>query len=79
MPEVLQAASALVLELHARDATANSRQGLVAADAGLDRGLLIGGYDEIMLTERLAVVGPSVEIEYASGLDLEVWVTGKDP
>jgi len=71
--EMLQRASAL--EFHALYATAGSRQGLVAAGAGL----VIGGYDEIMLAECLALVDPSVEVENASGLDLELWVTGKDP
>jgi len=41
--EVSQRSRALVLKLHALDATTNTRQGLVAADADLNRGLLIGG------------------------------------
>jgi hypothetical protein len=47
--------------------------------AGLNAGLLVGGEDELVLAQRLAVPAARVQIEDAPGLGLELRIAGKDP
>ena len=49
------------------------------AHASLNAGLLVGGHDELVLAQRLALPASRVQVQDTPGLDLEVGVTREDP
>ena len=51
----------------------------VAAAAGLDGGLFVGGDDELVVAQRLSVPGAGVQIEHLLGFGGEVGVAEEDP
>jgi len=52
---------------------------VVAAAAGLDAGLLVGGDHVLVVFERDPLELAGVEVEHAGGLGPEVGGAGKDP
>lgn len=53
--------------------------GRMDASAGLDAGFFVGGNDELVLLQGLALPDSLVEIQQASGFEGELRVTGKNP
>ena len=45
----------------------------------LDAGLLVGGDDELVLAQRLALPVARIQVQDASGLGLEVGIAREDP
>jgi hypothetical protein len=77
--QVLKRPAALVLELDAPFTPRRSTKALMAADAGLDGGLLIGGDHVVRFGEGPSLPLPGVEVEHPDGLGLKGTVAGKDP
>ncbi len=77
--QVLQRPATAVFELDPAGAAGRGGQGGVAAQAGLDGGLLVGGDHVVASAERLAFPFSRVQVQHAGGLGLEVRVAGEDP
>ena len=77
--EVREGATAVVFVLDARISCGGGAEAGVAADAGLDRGLLVGGDHEVAFAQRSALPGAGVEVERPAGFGLEGWVAREDP
>jgi len=77
--QVLQSPSSPVLALDAHGAPWACRQGLVAADPGLDAGLFIRADNVVPAAQRLTLPEASVQVQESPGFLSELRVTGKDP
>ncbi len=77
--EVLKGTSPVVLVLDACRPPRRRPETFMAADAGLDGGLLVGRDDEVALAERLCLPLPRVEVEHPRRFGLEVGIAREDP
>ena len=77
--QIGERAAALVGVVDPHPAGLARGQGGVAAAAGLDRGLLVGGDHVIIGPQRFPAPNPGVEVEHTVRLALEVGVADEDP
>jgi hypothetical protein len=77
--QVGEGAAAVVVVVDAHRPGLAGGQGGVAAAAGLDGGLLVGGHDVFILAQGRALVGAGVEVEHGCGPVAECRVPGEDP
>ncbi len=77
--EVVESTLALVLVLDAEKSRPSRGKARVATTADLDRGLLVGRDDELVVFELTSAEDPLVEVQHDPGLFGEVRVPRKDP
>ena len=77
--QILQGTAALVLVFDIGRSAHGRRQGRVAADAGLDAGLLVGAEDVVLGAKALALPSAGIQVQNGAGLLSEMGITRKDP
>jgi len=77
--QIWQGAAALVFVFDIGRSARCGGQGGMAADAGLDAGLLVGTEDVVLGAKALALPSAGIQVQNRSGLLGEVGITRKDP
>src|SRR5438093_13135836 len=77
--QILQGTAALVLVFDRGRSAHGWRQGRVAADAGLDAGLLVGAEDVVLGAKALALPSARIQVQNGAGLLSELRARRQDP
>ena len=77
--QIRQRSSPLVSVFDSGGLAGAGRVGGVETDPGLDGGLLVGGDDVVVVSQRLSLPGAVIQVEDPAGFGLEVGGAGKDP